>query len=94
MIDFTVTLSGATPLIAKGLPPAYASLLVIQDKSGANVAFGGSTIATTGGITLVAGSPGGSVTMPLPFPRGACLNNIYLLGTNGNVINIAHEPSV
>lgn len=97
MINFQVTIGSGTrtPLIAAGLPPVYASFLIIQDNAGANVRFGGSTVSSTSGILLAfaATPPGGSSTMQFNFPRGALLNNIYLAGTTGNVIDIAYEPS-
>jgi len=94
MISFQITLGAAkTPLIAAGQPNAYASYLVIQDNAAANVRLGGSTVSATAGILLSQGSPGGSLTCQFNFPRGALLNNIYLFGTNGNVIDVCYEPS-
>ena len=95
MTNFQVVIgSGArTPLIAAGQPNVYASFLIIQDGAAANVRIGGSTVSATSGIVLIAGTPGGSATMQFNFPRGTLLNNIYLAGTAGNVIDIAYEPS-
>ena len=93
MINFQITLvgTGANPLIAPGLPPKYASWLVIQDNAAGALRMGGSTVSSTSGISL--STSGGSVTGQFNFPRGACLNNIYLAGTAGNVIDICYEDS-
>lgn len=95
MTNFQVTIGAGTrtPLIAAGQPNVYASFLIVQDNAAANVRVGGSTVSSTSGILLALGSPGGSATMQFNFPRGALLNNIYLAGTAGNVIDIAYEPS-
>ncbi len=97
MINFQVTIGAGTrtPLIAAGLPPVYASFLIIQDNAGANCRFGGSTVTSSSGVLLAfaASPPGGSATCQLAIPRGACLNNIYLAGTAGNIIDICYEPS-
>lgn len=94
MTNFQVTLgAAATPLIKAGNPNVYASFLIIQDNAGANLRFGGSTVSSTSGILLSSGTPGGSSTMQFNFPRGCLLNNVYLAGTNGNVIDVAYEPS-
>ena len=95
MINFQVTIGSGTrtPLIAAGLPPVYASWLVVQDNAGANLRVGGSTVSATSGILLASGTPGGSVTGTFNFPRGSCLNNCYLAGTTGNVIDVCFEPS-
>ena len=92
MISFQVTLGAtATPLVASTVPPKYASWLVVQDNAGAGVRMGGPTVTASLGISI--GTGGGSVTGEFSFPRGTCLNNIYLFGTNGNVIDITYEPS-
>ena len=93
MISFQLTLgAAATPLIAAGLPTKYASWLVVQDTAGHAVNMGGPTVTSTTGIALSVG--GGSVTGTFNFPRGACLNNIFLFGTAADVINITYEPSM
>jgi hypothetical protein len=96
MTNFQVTLlSGkATPLIAAGQPNVYASFLIIQNNAGANVTFGGSTVTASIGIVVASGAPGGSSTMQFNFPRGCLLNNVYLFGTAGNLIQVCYEPSV
>ena len=93
MINFQITLVGAgpNPLIAPGLPPKYASWLVIQDNAGANLRMGGSTVSATSGIVITTGN--GSVTGQFNFPRGACLSHVYIAGTAGNVIDICYEDS-
>jgi hypothetical protein len=93
MINFQVTLvgTGANPLIAAGLPPKYASWMVIQDNAGASVRMGGSTVSSSSGIVI--NTSGGSVTGTFNFPRGCCLNNVFLAGTAGNIIDVAYEPS-
>ena len=95
MINFGVTLlSTKTPLIAAGSPTAYASFLVIQNNSGATLNFGGAAgVSATRGITISTGSPGGSSSMQFNFPRGCCLNNVYLFGTVGDVVDVCYEPS-
>lgn len=94
MISFQVILgAAATPLITAGAPNQYASWLVVQNNAGASVTMGGPTVTATNGVVISSGSPGGSVTGAFEFPRGACLNNIYLFGTAGNAINIVYEPS-
>lgn len=94
MIDFQVTLgAAATPLIAAGSPNKYASWLVIQNTASHQVNMGGATVTATRGIAISSGSPGGSVTGQFSFPRGACLNNIYLFGTVADVINVTYEAS-
>lgn len=95
MINGQVTIGSGTrtPLIASGQPNVYASLLIIQDNAGSACWVGGSTVATNKGIQLASGSPGGSVTMVFSAPRGCLLNNIYLAGTTGNVIDYAYETS-
>jgi hypothetical protein len=92
MTNFQITLgASATPLIAAGLPPKYASWLVVQDNAGAALRMGGSTVSATSGVAISTG--GGSVTGQFNFPRGCCLNNVYLAGTAGNVIDICYEDS-
>ena len=63
----------------------------MQDNAGANIRFGGPTVTSSIGVAISTG--GGSVTGQFNFPRGACLNNIFIFGTNGNVIDITYEPS-
>ena len=94
MNNFQVTIGAGTrtPLIAAGSPNVYASMLIIQNSAGANCRFGGSTVTSASGIVLATGSPGGSATITLAPPRGCLLNNIYLAGTAGNVIDICYEP--
>lgn len=94
MISFQVTLGAAkTPLIAAGLPPAYASFLIIQNNAAASIHIGGTTVSSTLGILIANGTPPGSATMQFAFPRGCCLNNVYLFGTAGNIIDVVYEPS-
>ena len=95
MINFGVTLTAAkTPLIAAGSPNVYASFLIIQNNSGATLNFGGPTVSGSRGITISTGSPGGSSTMQFNFPRGCLLNNVYIFGTNGDIVDVAYEPSM
>jgi len=92
MINFQVTLgAGKTPLIAAGQPNVYASWLVLQDNAAAVFRMGGSTVSATSGISIGVG--GGSVTGDFSFPRGCLLNNVYLFGTAGNIIDVCYEPS-
>lgn len=93
MQNFQITLvgTGANPLIASGNPNVYASWMVIQDNAGANLRMGGPSVSSTSGIAISTG--GGSVTGQFNFPRGCLLNNVYIAGTAGNVIDIAYEPS-
>ena len=94
MINFQVTISNpaaATPLIAAGAPNKYASWLVVQYNAGAALRMGGPSVTATSGIAISTG--GGSVTGEFSFPRGCCLNNVYLFGTAGNIIDITYEPS-
>lgn len=93
MKNFQVTLvgTGANPLIAAGLPPVYASWMVIQDNAGDDVRMGGATVSSTSGVLI--SNSGGSVTGQFNFPRGTCLNNCYIAGTAGNIIDIAYEDS-
>lgn len=95
MTNFQCTIGSGTrtPLIAAGLPNVYASVLTIQNSAGANVRVGGSTVTSTSGLVLATGSPGGSITLAPSIPRGILLNNVYLAGTTGNVIDILYEPS-
>lgn len=93
MINLGVTLTAvATPLVS-GARNAYASFLVIQNNSGATLNFGGPTVSATRGITISTGTPGGSSTQQFNFPRGCCLNNVYLFGTVGDIVDICYEPS-
>jgi hypothetical protein len=64
---------------------------VVQDNAGASLRMGGPSVTSSSGIAI--GIGGGSVTGDFSFPRGCCLNNVYLFGTNGNVIDICYEPS-
>jgi len=94
MINFQVTIpnpAAATPLISAGLPPVYASWLVVQDNAGAGIRMGGSAVSATAGISI--GTSGGSVTGEFSFPRGCCLNNVKIFGTAGNIIDVTYEPS-
>lgn len=95
MISFQVTIpnpAAAVPLIAAGAPNQYASWLVVQDNAGASIRMGGPTVSATSGILI--STSGGSVTGDFSFPRGCCLNNVYLFGTAGNVIDVAYEASM
>ena len=91
MIDFTVVLGAtATPLIAAGLPPKYASWMVIADAAGHTVNMGGPTVTASRGVPI---TTSGSATGIFNFPRGCCLNNVYLFGTAADVIYVTYEPS-
>ena len=94
MTSLQVTLgSSATPIYSSTTRKYYASFLQIQNNAGHNCAYGGANVTLSTGIVIASGSPGGSSTMQFNFPRGACLNNLYLVGTQGDLITVAYEDA-
>lgn len=93
MTNLQVTIGASATPIYSGARNYYASFLIIQNNAAHNCAFGGAGVTITNGIILASGSPGGSSTMQFNFPRGACLNNLYIAGTQGDVINVCYEAA-
>ena len=93
MIDLQVTTGAAATPIYSGSRNFYASFLIIQNNSAGSIRFGGPTVTSSRGILIANGTPPGSATMQFNFPRGACLNNLFIFGTAGLVIDVVYEPS-
>ena len=92
MINDSVTVSASSvALVTSTTRNVYASLLIIQNNSGATCLIGGSGVSATRGIQLATGTPGGSATMQFSSPRGICLNQVFIYGTG--TVDFAYETS-
>lgn len=69
----------------------YASIIIFQNSAGHAVRIGDNTVTATTGIALATGSPGGSATFQIFAPHGTHLQDYYLFGTAGDVIDILYE---
>ena len=82
--------AAATPLIPAGNPNVYASVLSIQDNAGHDVRVGDNTVTASRGQAVTAN--GSIYTAPVP-PRGTLLNQWFVFGTNGDVIDFLYEDA-
>ena len=83
--------SSATPLIAAGSPNVYASALQVQNNSIHNARVGDNTVTASRGVAI--GSVGGGFyTAPCP-PKGTLLNQWFVFGTAGDVIDFLYESA-
>ncbi len=83
--------ANATPIIPKAVVPANSaswSCVIVQNNSAANVRVGDSSVSSTKGILLASGSPGGSVTITPSLQYTGDLQEFYLFGTAGSVIDV------
>lgn len=69
----------------------YAISLTIQNNSAAVCRVGDDTVSATQGLSLAA--TGGSATFTFPNGRGTHLQDWYLFGTSGDVIDILYETT-
>ena len=96
MDNFQVTIgASATPLIAVGQKNVYASWATIQANGTNPVRVGRVPVAgaygTGVGILLTGG--GGALTATFDMPRGSCLNQWKVAGTEGDVVDVIYEQS-
>jgi len=83
--------AAATPITTDA--DLYASIIAFQSSAAAVIRIGDNTVSATKGIVLAAGTPGGSATFQMAFPRGTHLIDWYAFGTAGQVIDILYEQS-
>lgn len=75
-------------------PDLYASIINFQNQGAATMTIGDSTVATTGGIQLSGGTPGGAATFQMAFPRGTHLVDYWATGTSTQVLIVLYESSM
>jgi len=87
--------AGATPLASAATSTLglYCSLLVIQDNATHTMRVGDSTVSATRGMLLASGSPGGSGTFQLSVERGTLLEQWYVFGTAGDLVDVLFETA-
>ena len=72
--------------------------LLVQNNAAHDCRVGDSsvtgTVATSPGTYIAhsATAPGGSLSLPLNFPRGTILSQWYIGGTAADVIDVTYEP--
>lgn len=73
----------------------YASIICLQNNGSANMTIGDNTVTSTNGILLAPGTspPGGSATFQMTFPRGTHLVDWWVVGTQGQILNVLYESS-
>lgn len=93
ILQVTLT-SAATQISANS--NIYCSLLIIQDNAAALVRVGDNTVSGTKGIVLLPNATppgGGSITSQPLIIRGTHLQDWWLFGTAGNIIDILYETA-
>ncbi len=87
-----VTMTGSPVQITTD-PDLYGAIIVFQNQGAATMTVGDNTVATTGGIQLAGGTPGGSGTFQMTFPRGTHLVDWWATGTASQVMIILYESA-
>lgn len=91
VIKVTIGSSGTTQITTNN--SLYASIIALQCQGAAAMTIGDNTVATTGGIELSPGTPGGSATFQMAFARGTHLADWWVNGTAGQVLIVLYETA-
>lgn len=92
VIELTMTGSAVQILVPSAQAPianVAVSLMVIQAAT-ANATLGDNTVTATKGIVLTFGTP---YFFPFSQPRGSLLSQYWLIGTNGDKVEVLYETA-
>ena len=79
--------AGVTQVTTSDLP---AREIIFQNNAAHVVRVGDAQVSSSRGVQLASGSPGGSLTVGPMTDRTLNLNQFYLAGTNGDVIDVEY----
>ena len=91
LLQCTIASTGvAQPIIPKAVVPGNSksfSHFVCQNNSGHSIRLGDSSVSTTKGILIEAGTPGGSQTITPALQYTGDLTEFYIVGTAADLID-------